>query len=119
MWDYIRLSAAAATLVVAPLLFWLGRLAGLVELFMLGSCFVFPLQCFEPRWFLDVRYYVFLAYSCTFDVDIAIFVMQNLSFGRPGATWETIGRSKGTWGYKKRGLGAQAWVFTLGLRLRF
>ena len=39
------------------------------------------------------------------------FCVKKLTFGRPVAPWETMGRSRGTWEHKKGDLGVQAWVF--------
>ena len=58
--------------------------------------------------------WLFFTSNCDFQSGYCHFGAQNLSFGMPGAStlapWGTMERSRGTWGFKKGDLGAQAWM---------
>ena len=74
------------------------------------------LKCVLARWFLDVGFQIiFFQITLILETDIVTFGAQNQSFGMPGAStlapWGTMGRSRGTWGFRKGDFGVQAWIF--------
>ena len=74
------------------------------------------LKCVLARWFLDVGFQIiFFQITLILETDIVTFGVQNQSFGMLGAStlapWGTMGRSRGTWGLRKRDFGVQAWIF--------
>ena len=54
---------------------------------------------------------LFIPITVILEMNLVIFCAQNLTFGRPVAPWETMGRSRGTWEHKKGDLGIQALIF--------
>ena len=46
----------------------------------------FPVKCAESGWHLEVTFIAFPLRAVILDVDIASLGVQNLSFGRPGAS---------------------------------
>ena len=62
--------------------------SALLSLLVVGcfECFGFTVKCVDASWLLEVGFYGFPFIAVTLDKNFVILGVQNLSFGRPGAS---------------------------------